>query len=317
MRRDYDYESRRTGNGASNYGRNRNYMSGGSRGRESSGNYGGEQRGFEDRSDRPGEGFYGGERDFENQYDQYPRSGEGRRQYGEEFYGGPRGDGGNFGRQWSGRGEREYGRQSRGGGYWENESGRGYGRQYGGQNSGRAGGVGNNPYATQYGGSEYGSSELSDRRFGQQYGSGQYGSGLQWGESQRGLRTGMESGQYGQHYGRGPKNYKRSDQRIEEEINDRLTAHSGIDASEMEVKVQNGEVTLTGTVDDRNGKRMAEDLVENVQGVTQIHNQLRVQNNQQGGSQSNRSNQGSSSSTRKSAGSESHQEEPVHAGSRR
>jgi hypothetical protein len=42
------------------------------------------------------------------------------------------------------------------------------------------------------------------------------------------------------------------------------------------VKVQNGEVTLTGTVDSREAKRMVEDFVDQVSGVKEVHNQLRV-----------------------------------------
>ncbi|MGQ0538302.1 MAG: BON domain-containing protein, partial [Gemmatimonadaceae bacterium] len=52
--------------------------------------------------------------------------------------------------------------------------------------------------------------------------------------------------------------------------------HARIDASEIEIRVQSGEVTLTGTVTDREQKRMAEDLVEAVSGVKDVQNQIRV-----------------------------------------
>jgi hypothetical protein len=77
--------------------------------------------------------------------------------------------------------------------------------------------------------------------------------------------------------GRGPKNYKRSDPRIQEDVCDRLTADPQIDASEIEVSVQDGEVTLDGCVDDRSIKRAAEDCIEALPGVIQVHNRLRVQ----------------------------------------
>jgi hypothetical protein len=80
----------------------------------------------------------------------------------------------------------------------------------------------------------------------------------------------------GRHAGRGPKGYRRSDDRIREDVNDRLTAHPDIDASEIEVRVQSGEVTLTGVVEDRRTKRMAEDAIEDVTGVDDVHNQLKV-----------------------------------------
>jgi osmotically-inducible protein OsmY len=82
---------------------------------------------------------------------------------------------------------------------------------------------------------------------------------------------------YGGHRGRGPKNYTRSDDRIKEDINDRLTDHSYLDASDIDVEVQNGEVTLTGFVNSRSDKRMAEDIVEDVSGVKNVENRLRVQ----------------------------------------
>ncbi len=78
------------------------------------------------------------------------------------------------------------------------------------------------------------------------------------------------------HVGRGPKGYRRSDERIEEEVNEQLTRHPEIDPSEVEVRVRNGEVTLTGTVDERRTKRMVEDLVEGISGVNEVHNQIRV-----------------------------------------
>ncbi len=80
----------------------------------------------------------------------------------------------------------------------------------------------------------------------------------------------------GPHSGRGPRGYKRADPRIHEDICDRLEAHGAVDASDIEVKVENGEVTLTGTVPDRRMKRLAEDVAECVRGVADVHNQLRL-----------------------------------------
>jgi osmotically-inducible protein OsmY len=76
--------------------------------------------------------------------------------------------------------------------------------------------------------------------------------------------------------GKGPKGYKRSDERIEENINDALTDDDQLDASEIEVRVQNGEVTLTGVVAERDSKRRAEELSESVSGVTNVENRIRV-----------------------------------------
>jgi BON domain len=80
----------------------------------------------------------------------------------------------------------------------------------------------------------------------------------------------------GQHVGRGPKGYQRSDERIKEDVCERLTQHGEVDASDIDITVSNGEVTLQGSVANRWAKRMAEDVAENVSGVREIHNRLRV-----------------------------------------
>jgi hypothetical protein len=76
--------------------------------------------------------------------------------------------------------------------------------------------------------------------------------------------------------GLGPRGYQRSDERIYEDINDRLTDDGYVDATDIEVTVNNGTVTLTGRVDSRGEKRRAEDIAELVSGVTDVSNQLRV-----------------------------------------
>lgn len=90
-----------------------------------------------------------------------------------------------------------------------------------------------------------------------------------------GVQNAMHSGE-GQFTGRGPRNYKRSDDRIEEDINERLTHHGMLDATDIEVAVQNGEVTLRGSVDNRQAKRLAEDIVDAVFGVKELNNQIKV-----------------------------------------
>ncbi len=87
----------------------------------------------------------------------------------------------------------------------------------------------------------------------------------------------MDEQRGGQHRGRGPKGYTRSDDRICEDVNDRLSDDPFVDASEIEVSVSSCEVTLTGTVDSRDAKRRAEDIAEQVSGVKHVQNNLRVQ----------------------------------------
>jgi hypothetical protein len=79
------------------------------------------------------------------------------------------------------------------------------------------------------------------------------------------------------HAGRGPKGYTRSDERIREDVSDRLTDDWLVDASEIEVTVASGDVTLSGTVDSREAKRRAADCAEGVSGVRNVQNNLRVQ----------------------------------------
>lgn len=80
-------------------------------------------------------------------------------------------------------------------------------------------------------------------------------------------------------FGKGPKGYKRSDERIREDVNEALYRDHRIDASDIEVTVKDTVVTLMGTVEERQMKRLAEDVAENCSGVTDVINQLRVSPN--------------------------------------
>ncbi|MBR0557070.1 BON domain-containing protein [Ciceribacter sp. L1K23] len=78
------------------------------------------------------------------------------------------------------------------------------------------------------------------------------------------------------HRGKGPKGYTRSDDRIAEDVNDRLSDDHALDASDVQVSVQGAEVTLDGQVSSRRDKRRAEDCAESVSGVRHVQNNLRV-----------------------------------------
>lgn len=86
-----------------------------------------------------------------------------------------------------------------------------------------------------------------------------------------------------QHRGKGPRGYTRSDDRIKEDVNDRLTDDWAVDASDIEVDVENCEVTLTGEVTSREMKRRAEDVAEAVSGVKHVQNNLRIKQAGQAG----------------------------------
>ncbi|MFA7597251.1 MAG: BON domain-containing protein [Novosphingobium sp.] len=79
------------------------------------------------------------------------------------------------------------------------------------------------------------------------------------------------------HRGHGPSGYSRSDSRILEDVCDRLTDDWQVDARNITVSVDEGEVSLDGSVGSRLAKRRAEDCAEAVSGVKHVQNNLRVQ----------------------------------------
>jgi len=108
---------------------------------------------------------------------------------------------------------------------------------------------------------------------------------------------------------KGPKGYKRSDERIREDVCDALSMSEELDPTEIEVTVSNGEVMLAGSVPERAMKWHAEQLVDNIGGVNEINNQLRVRRADQPSSsmmgQQPSSAMSSSSTTPTSRGSQS------------
>ncbi len=82
--------------------------------------------------------------------------------------------------------------------------------------------------------------------------------------------------QPGPYTGRGPRNFRRTDDQIRDDINDRLWMDGQLDASDIDVSVDNGVVTLDGFVDSRWAKRRADDLAWMVPGVYDVLNNLKV-----------------------------------------
>lgn len=107
-------------------------------------------------------------------------------------------------------------------------------------------------------------------------------------------RSKYESSQgTGQYRGRGPKGYRRSDDRVREDVCECLTEDDFIDATNIEVLVKDCEVTLTGTVNSREEKRRAEDLIEDLLGVRDVNNTLRVVEESRGSEEQSKSQAGS------------------------
>lgn len=103
-----------------------------------------------------------------------------------------------------------------------------------------------------------------------------------WGPRERGGYWRQYEAARPQYAGRGPKNYTRPDDRIRDEICDCMTDDAALDASEIEVEVIDGVVTLSGSVMSREQKRRAEDVAEGISGVKDVTNQLRVMRNGNG-----------------------------------
>lgn len=82
--------------------------------------------------------------------------------------------------------------------------------------------------------------------------------------------------------GVGPRGYKRSDARIEEEVVQRLEDADWVDASDIEVEVSDGVVTLGGEVETREERRAAEDVAAEVAGVVDVVNTLRARRGRRG-----------------------------------
>ncbi|WP_084617233.1 BON domain-containing protein [Sinorhizobium arboris] len=195
-------------------------------------------------------------------------------------------------------GGEDYGRERHGRAHWGEYGGRGmnermggYGREYGSRRGFGAERYGGGSESTEavfedqdFGRGESGYGRDFSRGYGAGYGREGYGAGHGGGYGGEGYRGGMYGGGYGQpgserfgqYRGRGPKGYQRSDERIREDVCERLSDDRSVDASEIEVHVSNCEVTLSGTVESREQKRCAEDCVEEVSGVKNVQNNLRV-----------------------------------------
>jgi hypothetical protein len=121
-------------------------------------------------------------------------------------------------------------------------------------------------------------------------GTGQYGGAVHWGTGFGGVgspsyggstlpRAGFftsEVWEPGRYAGLSPKGYSRSDDRIQEDICDDLTRRADIDPSQLTVSVQDGEVTLAGTVEDIHARSLADEIASRCAGVKQVHNEIRV-----------------------------------------
>jgi hypothetical protein len=79
------------------------------------------------------------------------------------------------------------------------------------------------------------------------------------------------------HRGHGPRDYRRADERIYADVCEALSDDAEVDATTMDVKVVEGEVTLIGTAPSRDQKRRAAIIADRIAGVRDVHNLLRIE----------------------------------------
>ncbi|MEI7035316.1 BON domain-containing protein [Fulvimonas yonginensis] len=172
------------------------------------------------------------------------------------------------------RGQRDYGRgypgQSNSG--YDAERAYGQGRYQDDARSNAAHGSWTQEH--DYEGPRYGGRPYAPGGYGSQQGRADTYGGA--GFRQEGKRYWFDEGdQRNQFRGTRPRGYERSDERLRELVCERLT-DADIDASDIEVKVNQGVVTLEGSVRARWMKHQAEDIVDDCGGVKDIQNRLRV-----------------------------------------
>lgn len=265
-----------------------------------------QSRGGQDRYSQGNQGYYGGQN----------QSNMGQRMFGNDMGGGQfdpshqnwgQSDrsrswgefgGGQGSQDWS-----QYNAGQRGQQHWgaSNQQGR-FGQNWGGQHqrSGQDwGGFGQMNRGSQSFG-QYGPQGPGLGQ-GRQWGGGElyneandYGSSSQFGDYNQEWRNrfgSMGSGQRamsGQthHRGRGPKGYQRTDQRIQEDVCERLSEETHMDVTEVTVNVKDGVVSLEGSVDSRSVKHRIEDIADSCSGVKDVQNRLSVSGERWGGSAS-------------------------------
>ena len=78
------------------------------------------------------------------------------------------------------------------------------------------------------------------------------------------------------HYGKGPQGWMHSDQRMYNDVCAALAFSHEVDATDINVNVEDSCVSLNGSVFDHEMKAAATECVENVFGVSEVKNELRI-----------------------------------------
>lgn len=100
---------------------------------------------------------------------------------------------------------------------------------------------------------------------------GRGGSGTNWNRD-------IHQHQDNSYYGKGPKGWKLGDEKLREKVCECLLQSHEVDASEMDVKVEESCVYLTGFISSKGMQRVAEDLIYSIPGVEDVFTQLKIKN---------------------------------------
>jgi BON domain-containing protein len=220
-----------------------------------------------------GRGDYGGGRSGWSGQERHGQGGHGQGNYSTGDYGrrseyGYGGSAGSIERSRFGQGQGQSGGRS-----WNEPYGEGQQYTPRGEYSGERGEYGEEWTRPQGQGQGYG-----NPGYGRSQGYGPQGSGV--GYAGQGYGYGSQQGT-GEHRGKGPKGYQRSDERIKEMLCERLRDDPAIDPSEVTITVQGGVITLEGTVDSRQTKNAIEEIAEQF-GTQDVQSNLRVQRSPMG-----------------------------------
>lgn len=85
---------------------------------------------------------------------------------------------------------------------------------------------------------------------------------------------------HGGHYGKVPKGWSRSDEHLKEEVSEALYRNQSVDATDIEVSAKDGIITLSGTVDSPEAKRVAESCAQKVSGIEDVLSHLSIRRNE-------------------------------------
>lgn len=181
------------------------------------------------------------------------------RSYGRDYEDAFMGEyGGDYSGDFSSNYSRDYGR----------DYGRDYDRDYGSRMSQGGGRQGFGGQSMQRGPQGW-ESQAQQRGYGN-YGS--YGS-----QSSHGGLGGPGSAPMDMRHRQGPKGYSRSDERIREDVCERLCMAHELEVHDVSVQVNDGRVDLQGSVPERWMKHAIEDCAEQCFGVQDVENRIRTQ----------------------------------------